>query len=158
MSQWLTCLAEFLDVGGPCIAQFQALCETLDKELLLGWSLATRKWWAQVKTRWEIRDDTLNLLGFHCQGCHRAIFHTHFFNHFLNLVTHTLVHLFHFTPAIFAFHLAFMLSTCITTNDSHEPLWLDDYTLHFILILLSHSFIRWNEDLIDFFETSDGYN
>ena len=45
-----------------------------------------------------------------------------FFARFLNLVTHTLVHLFHFTPAIFAFHLVFMLSTCYSTNDSHKLL------------------------------------
>ena len=32
-----------------------------------------------------------------------------FFNRFLNLVTHTLVHIFHFTSVIFAFHLAFTL-------------------------------------------------
>ena len=45
-----------------------------------------------------------------------------FFARFLNLVTHTLVHLFHFTPAIFAFHLVFVLSTGYSTNDSHELL------------------------------------
>ena len=80
-----------------------------------------------------------------------------FFAHFLNLVTHMLVHFFHFSLAILVFHFAFMLSTCYPINDSHETLWLDDYTLHFILILHLHSFIRWNEDQIDFFETSDGY-
>ena len=80
-----------------------------------------------------------------------------FFARFLNLVTHTLVQFSHSPLINFVFHLVFTLSTCYSTNDSHELLWLDDYTLYFILILHSRSFIRWNEDLIDFFETSDGY-
>ena len=52
--------------------------------------------------------------------CHRAIFLRSFFACFLNLVTHPLAHLFRFTPAIFGFHLVFMISTCYSTNDSHE--------------------------------------
>ena len=95
------------------------------------------------------------------RGCKATLssryFSRSFFARFHNLVTHTLVHLFHSSLVIPVFHLAFTLSTCYSTHDSHELLWLDDYTLHFILILHSHSFIRWNEDLIDFFETSDGY-
>ena len=89
--------------------------------------------------------------------CHRAIFRRSFFARLLNLVTHTPIHFFHFSSATLVFHLAFMLSTCYSTNDSHESLWLNDYTFHFILIFHLHSFIRWNEDLIDFLETSDGY-
>ena len=45
-----------------------------------------------------------------------------FFARFHNLVTHTLVHFSHFHPAILVFHLVFMLSTCCSTNDSHELL------------------------------------
>ena len=90
-----------------------------------------------------------------CMSSH--YFSRSFFVRFLNLVTHTLVYSFRLSLVIPVFHLAFMLSTCYSTNDSHELLWFDDYTLHFALILHSHSFIRWNEDQIDFFETSDGY-
>ena len=50
-----------------------------------------------------------------------------FFDRFLNLAPHTLVHLLHFSLVILVFHLAFLLST----NDSHELLRLDDYTLSF---------------------------
>ena len=80
-----------------------------------------------------------------------------FFVCFLNLITHTLIYSFPFFWVIFAFHSVFVLLTCYSTHDLYKLLWLDDYTLSFILILHSHSFIRWNEDLIDFFETSDGY-
>ena len=89
--------------------------------------------------------------------CHRAIFHAHFSP---VLSTLSLMHSFSSLP-LSLLSLFFTLLSCyrlaILTNDSHELLWFDDYTLHFILILQSHSFIRWNEDQIDFFETSDGY-
>ena len=58
----------------------------------------------------------------HPDDCHHAIFHAHFFYRFLNLVTNTLVHLFHFSLVILVFHLAFTLSTCYSTNDFHELL------------------------------------
>ena len=45
-----------------------------------------------------------------------------FFYRFHNLVTLTLVHLFHFSLVILVFHLAFTLSTCYSTNDSYELL------------------------------------
>ena len=45
-----------------------------------------------------------------------------FFDRFLNLVTHTLVHLSRFSLVILVIHLAFTLSTCYSTNDSHELL------------------------------------
>ena len=92
-----------------------------------------------------------------CTWLSSRYFSLSFFADLLNLVTHTLVPLFHFYLVILVFHLAFMLSTCYLINDFHELLCLDDYTHHFILILQSRTFIRWNEDQIDFFETSDGY-
>ena len=66
------------------------------------------------------RNDPMD--GFYNHDCHRAIFHAHFSPVFLNLVTHTLAHLFHSSLAILVFHPAFTLSTCYSTNDSYELL------------------------------------
>ena len=119
-------------------------------QVLIGFTMYLVMWLSCIQIK------GLGTSGTMCWMSSRYFSHS-FFARFLNLVTYTLVHLFHYSLVIPAFHLAFTLSTCYSTNDSHELLWLHDYTLHFILILPSHSFNRWNEDLIDFFETSDGY-
>ena len=78
--------------------------------------------------------------------CHRAIFHAHFLARFLNLVTFTLVHSFHFSLVIIAFHLVFVLSLCYPIHDSHKLLWLDDYTpLFYSSFTLFHS-MKWGPD------------
>ena len=129
-----------------------------DLHLILGWWGWQHSSPSKKLANCSDKGDSMSLSSWTGNGTSLSsrYFSRPFFARFLNLITHTLVHFLRFTHAIQVFYLAFMLSTCISTYDSHEFLWQHDYTLHFILILHSHSFLQWNEDLIDFFETSDG--
>ena len=100
---------------------------------------------AQRCGRWSVKHG--------CVVSSRYFSHS-FFACFLNLATFTLFIFSQVSLVIISFHPVFVLSFCYSTHDSNKSLWLDDYTLY--LILHSHSFILWIEDLIDFFETSDG--
>ena len=120
-----------------------------------GWSSERSRWSGLSLEWWRVGHQKLDKRVRLQSETVIALFFMLIFRPFSQPFSSTFIHFFRFLLAIIVFHLAFMLSNRNSIHDSYKLLWLDDYTLY--LILPSHSFIRWNEDQIDFFETSDGY-